>query len=58
MKLIKIIYIKYNRYIFYLRRSKKMNEIERYDVNEEWVHSGIIKAGNFYFINYCVGNIG
>jgi len=32
--------------------------IERYDVNETWVHSGIIKAGDFCFLGYCVGNIG
>lgn len=32
--------------------------IERYDVNENWAHTGIIKAGDFYFISYCVGNIG
>ena len=32
--------------------------IERYDVNEEWAHSGIIKAGDFCFLNYCVGNVG
>ncbi len=35
-----------------------MDGIERYDVNEEWAHSGIIKAGEFYFLSYCVGNIG
>lgn len=32
--------------------------IERYDVNEEWAHCGIIKAGDFCFLNYCVGNVG
>lgn len=35
-----------------------MAAIERYDVNEEWVHSGIIRAGDFCFLNYCVGNVG
>jgi len=35
-----------------------MKEIKRYDINEEWAHSGIIQAGNFCFINYCVRNIG
>ncbi len=35
-----------------------MGKIERYDISEEWAHSGIIKAGNLYFIGYCVGNIG
>lgn len=35
-----------------------MGEIERFDVNEEWAHTGIIKAGDFYFLNYCVGNVG
>lgn len=32
--------------------------IERLDVNEAWAHSGIIKAGDFCFLNYCVGNVG
>lgn len=32
-----------------------MGEIERYDVSEEWAHSGIIKAGDFCFLGYCVG---
>ena len=35
-----------------------MSEIVRLDINEEWAHSGIIKAGDFCFLNYCVGNIG
>ena len=35
-----------------------MSQIERYDINEEWAHSGIIKAGDFCFLNYCVGNVG
>ena len=32
--------------------------IERYDVNEDYAHSGVIKAGDFYFLGYCVGNFG
>ncbi len=32
--------------------------IERFDINEAWAHSGIIKAGDFCFLNYCVGNVG
>jgi len=35
-----------------------MGEIIRKDVNEEWAHSGIVEAGDFAFISYCVGNIG
>ena len=35
-----------------------MKEIKRYDINEEWAHSGIIQAGDYLFINYCVRNIG
>jgi len=35
-----------------------MSEIIRSDVNKKWAHSGIVEAGNFVFINYCVGNIG
>ncbi|WP_373720897.1 RidA family protein [Bacteroides heparinolyticus] len=37
---------------------RKVGEIERYDVSEEWAHSGIIKAGNLCFLGYCVGNVG
>ena len=35
-----------------------MGEIIRKDVNEEWAHSGIVKAGGYCFLSYCVGNIG
>ena len=35
-----------------------MGAIERYDVNEEWAHSGIVKAGDTYYLNYCAGNVG
>jgi len=35
-----------------------MSNIERYDVNEEWAHSGIIRAGDLCFVNYCAGNVG
>jgi enamine deaminase RidA (YjgF/YER057c/UK114 family) len=35
-----------------------MSEIIRYDVNDQWAHSGMVEAGNFLFMSYCVGNIG
>lgn len=35
-----------------------MSKINRMDVNEEWAHSGIVEAGGFVFMSYCVGNIG
>lgn len=35
-----------------------MSTIARHDVNEEWAHSGIIEAGDFAFVGYCVGNTG
>ena len=35
-----------------------MREIIRKDVNEEWAHSGIIKAGDYCYLNYCAGNVG
>ena len=35
-----------------------MNEIIRADTHEDFAHSGIIKAGNFYFLSYCVGRYG
>lgn len=35
-----------------------MNEIIRKDVNQDWAHSGILKAGDFCFLGYCAGNVG
>ena len=35
-----------------------MCTIERYEIHEEWAHSGIVKAGDYCFLNYCVGNVG
>lgn len=34
------------------------SNINRVDVNEDWAHSGIVEAGGFAFMSYCVGNIG
>ena len=33
-------------------------EIQRYDISEEWAHAGIVKAGDYCFLSYCVGNVG
>ena len=33
-----------------------MSGIKRYDINENWAHSGMVEAGNFIFTSYCVGN--
>ena len=35
-----------------------MSNIIRKDVNADFAHSGIIKAGDFCFLSYCVGNVG
>ncbi len=35
-----------------------MSRIERFEVNQEWAHSGVVRAGDFCFLSYCVGNIG
>lgn len=35
-----------------------MEIIKRSDVNKDWAHSGIIEAGDFVFVGYCVGNTG
>jgi enamine deaminase RidA (YjgF/YER057c/UK114 family) len=35
-----------------------LSNIIRSDVNEEWAHSGVVEAGAFVFVSYCVGNIG
>ena len=35
-----------------------LSNIIRKDVNIDFAHTGIIKAGDFCFLNYCVGNVG
>jgi len=35
-----------------------MGRIIRHDINEEWAHTGIVEAGDFAYVSYCVGNIG
>ncbi len=35
-----------------------LETIFRSDINDEWAHSGVVEAGDFVFISYCVGNIG
>lgn len=33
-----------------------MNHISRTELNEEWAHAGVVEAGNFVFISYCMKN--
>jgi enamine deaminase RidA (YjgF/YER057c/UK114 family) len=35
-----------------------MSEIKRTEINDEWAHSGIVEAGDYVFISYCMGNEG
>lgn len=35
-----------------------MSSINRYNVNEEYAYSGIVEAGDFVFLSFCVGNVG
>ena len=35
-----------------------MDGIARGDVNKEWAYSGYVQAGDFVFLNFCVGNVG
>lgn len=35
-----------------------MSEIMRSDINEEYAYSGIVEAGDFVFLSFCVGNVG
>ena len=35
-----------------------MSKIRRIEINEEWAHSGIVEAGDFVFISYCMENEG
>jgi len=35
-----------------------MNKIKRAEISDEWAHSGIVEAGDYVFISYCMGNEG
>lgn len=35
-----------------------MSNIIRTNVNEECAYSGIVEAGDFVFLSFCVGNVG
>jgi 2-iminobutanoate/2-iminopropanoate deaminase len=35
-----------------------MGEIKRSDVNADYAYSGIVEAGDFAFLSFCVGNVG
>ena len=35
-----------------------MTDIKRTETSEEWAHSGIVEAGDYVFISYCMGNEG
>lgn len=35
-----------------------MNKIKRTEISDEWAHSGIVEAGDYVFISYCMGNEG
>jgi len=32
--------------------------IERFDINEEYANTGVVKAGDYCFLSFCVGNEG
>ena len=33
-------------------------EIQRLERNEEWAHTGVVRAGNLVFVSYCMKNEG
>ena len=35
-----------------------MSTITRTEINEEWAHAGVVEAGGFVFISYCMKNEG
>lgn len=35
-----------------------MRPIVRTDIDQDWAHAGIVQAGDFVFVSYCVGNVG
>lgn len=37
---------------------KIMNEIKRHNINHDYAWSEMVEAGDFVFMNFCVGNVG
>jgi len=35
-----------------------MKEVKRTEISDEWAHSGVVEAGDYIFISYCMGNEG
>ena len=35
-----------------------MTDIKRYNVNEKYAWSEMVEAGDYVFLNFCVGNVG
>ncbi len=35
-----------------------MSSIKRSEVNDEYAYSGIVEAGDFVYLTFCVGNVG
>lgn len=35
-----------------------MGEIKRTELSEEWAHSGVVEAGSYAFVSYCMQNEG
>jgi len=35
-----------------------MNPIKRSDINEDYAYSGVVEAGGFIYLTFCVGNVG
>lgn len=35
-----------------------MSKIIRHEINSEYAYSGYVEAGDFVFLNFCVGNVG
>ena len=35
-----------------------MKEIIRTEISEEWAHSGVVEAGDYVFVSYCMTNEG
>jgi len=39
-------------------KNSRMHIIKRTEINNEWAHSGVVEAGDYVFISYCMGNEG
>jgi enamine deaminase RidA (YjgF/YER057c/UK114 family) len=48
----------YIKILNFIMEEDDMGKIKRTELSEEWAHCGVVEAGDFVFISYCMKNEG